>query len=605
VLLCSNAAVLTSEGLEKLGEGDWWYHFAAIVLWFLIALWILMLVVSRKAHQKHQREFGWSDENFFTEDEVYKKKGGSLLDLKNVKQNILETVSVYATPEGIVETTIENVIASRKGVDVHMVDRMMDHNEHCMERGSSTALDKNKEYDEEKAKEAAIQSTPKSEGATPKATPKSVGDSKAGGSPGGLLTSAPKRAKTLMNNLVGGLEDPLQRLMDMSGMTSSANVIEDFFSAGFSKRVLILFIALHPVLMLWRFHAEVPATVKFLLLGARFLGALMLSCLFFQADGSATKVDADVDCSTTGLGAQILKSVIIGLLSTLTSLIVLLILGLMQNRTFIYREKWTEAAKQTKLRTWMLLDGLLWFFGLGYSGFCILFIMAFLANVNSEARTSWAFSTFTAIFNTFFITPLATGVVFAGLATLAVRRKPEVLDKVRGKLGVEGKKAPSSPMDKIKGAANMALNALGISTKMAWEEAKIHQPTPVEIIREVYGMNSPVGEHFPVQDMDLLTLEEELKQTLAMNRKVHLRQEELLRQVAMLVQAVPPALEDLSEVPPSPPNVPLHPPWHPDPPLPDLELQPVADSQQSPSSRGANSQQSPSSPAKPIPMGVS
>ena len=63
VLKCSNARVLTAEGLANLSKGGWWYRPSALTLWAMVLTFVVLLIMSMLYDADQRRRFPWQDDN--------------------------------------------------------------------------------------------------------------------------------------------------------------------------------------------------------------------------------------------------------------------------------------------------------------------------------------------------------------------------------------------------------------------------------------------------------------------------------------------------------------------------------------------------------------
>jgi len=86
-LLCSQASLLTPEGFEELGKGNWFYYPGACVLWAFLAFFIVELILAIRLDLKRMRQKAWSDALFLIPqaDMPFELRGGTLnLDTDDV-----------------------------------------------------------------------------------------------------------------------------------------------------------------------------------------------------------------------------------------------------------------------------------------------------------------------------------------------------------------------------------------------------------------------------------------------------------------------------------------------------------------------------------------
>lgn len=186
-----------------------------------------------------------------------------------------------------------------------------------------------------------------------------------------------------------------------------------------------MFVALHPWVLLGQFSITIGASCRIVLLSAKLCGALMLSALFFDASGSATSIRSPADCDSQNFWAKFLRNAIIGIISSVLSLVPLLFILLCSNRRFIFREEWNDRAKHRYVRCWRLQDAFMIFVSMSYSGCCIGYVMAFLASIRTGAEHEWMTSAVFVLLREFLLTPMALAALYAIVATIVVHRRPD------------------------------------------------------------------------------------------------------------------------------------------------------------------------------------
>lgn len=198
-----------------------------------------------------------------------------------------------------------------------------------------------------------------------------------------------------------------------------------------------MFTALHPWVHMGQFSISTGASTRAVLLSAKLCGALMLSALFFDASGGATSIRSPPDCDTQDFWAMFLRNAMIGIFSSLLSLIPLLLFLLISNRRFIYRSQWDDRAKRSYVRCWRVQDAFMILVSMSYCGFCIAYVMAFLASIRTGAGHEWMTSAIFVLLREFLLTPMALAALYAIVATIVIHRRPDRDGYVKDRLCFE------------------------------------------------------------------------------------------------------------------------------------------------------------------------
>ena len=116
VLKCSNARVLTAEGLANLSKGGWWYRPSALTLWAMVLTFVALLIKSMLYDAEQRRRFPWQDEMFLTVNPKYKEKSFSF------SVQAKEILKTYTTLRGIAELCAEGIVAGQQKIDRRLLD---------------------------------------------------------------------------------------------------------------------------------------------------------------------------------------------------------------------------------------------------------------------------------------------------------------------------------------------------------------------------------------------------------------------------------------------------------------------------------------------------
>jgi len=176
------------------------------------------------------------------------------------------------------------------------------------------------------------------------------------------------------------------------------------------------------------------------------MGALMLGSVFFQASGSVTGKRSRGNCTSNNPQEQLGRLLAIGVGSILLSGIPGVFLGSMHTRSFKKFEYEGCPEWDRQLRSWRIQDRMIWFFGLLYTGFCVFFIMVFLANISPADHHGWAISGIVSVVEDTIVIPFCVALFVPVLATLTLHfvscakkvEKQELIRQRRQQIHEEG-----------------------------------------------------------------------------------------------------------------------------------------------------------------------
>lgn len=195
--------------------------------------------------------------------------------------------------------------------------------------------------------------------------------------------------------------------------------------------VLRLFLVANPVSAVFLKCRLLPHSLRALLFVSEFLGALMVAAFFFEGTGMVKSNVSDVDCSADGgdfwfeLG-QILAIVVV---STIIAGLPVMIMSSLHGRRFHKcpfegSKKWSR-----QLRAWRVQDKLLWGIGILYNATCILVIALFLANVAPTDLPDWGLGALMQVLEEQLILPVCIALLVP-LMTLAFLSLVVLLRKI-------------------------------------------------------------------------------------------------------------------------------------------------------------------------------
>jgi len=406
VLKCSNANVMTGEGLKAIGRGNWWISASAMFLWGVMIAQIIVLGTTLAHDRRNTKRQVWNDEDFLTVNEAYETDSVTCAKL----QEMLKCCKC----------------CKKKGEEVEP------------EASESSELEKDHRSGAVKAMEKATVSA--MQGTAVKAVawhqqlhPEDLRDLIKG-----VIEAKKKDDEDSLeqgHRLHSAPHDFAPLAVSASDRASQA--FHRFRYSPFFLNAAVFFAALHPWLNLGQFSISMSAFIRALLLTAKLLGALMISAMFFDGTGMAKSKDSE--CTASGFWAVLWRNVAVSIVSALLSTIPLLFIRILRSRRFVYRTSWDDKKDVRKfLLRWRVEDVLVVDLGITYCLLCDLFIMAFLANISRDSEWDWLTSAVIVVIKEMIVTPVIMAVVFAAFVTLVARKRPDLITQVGENAGFLG-----------------------------------------------------------------------------------------------------------------------------------------------------------------------
>lgn len=182
------------------------------------------------------------------------------------------------------------------------------------------------------------------------------------------------------------------------------------------RTVLHILLSNNPISEIFLFDVFVSCKKKVLSFAVDLLGALTLSCVFFQASGmvrgKSNKVSLDCGDGESGVGQMIGRFMVIALASLFFAGLPVIILESLQTKSL----KWVKGKRDSRawkkqLKVWQIQDVLFWIVGLAYLAFCTLFMVVFLANIGNEDSNEWFTAGWVTLLQDLILLPLAMALV--------------------------------------------------------------------------------------------------------------------------------------------------------------------------------------------------
>lgn len=161
---------------------------------------------------------------------------------------------------------------------------------------------------------------------------------------------------------------------------------------------------------------------RVVVLAVQFLGSLFGCALYFQQTTALT-FRSPAKCATTSFGQRVQKaipiSVVSALISTGSSQLLYNMISVRPRPDQIIGQQVDRA-----------MGVLFYVLGLSLCGFFLLYIAAFLANVDAESAESWVLTAAWTVTNSIILTPLAQSFFFVAWPVIYLQRYPSLLDEI-------------------------------------------------------------------------------------------------------------------------------------------------------------------------------
>eukprot|EP00929_Paragymnodinium_shiwhaense_P101376 TRINITY_DN64429_c0_g1_i2.p1 TRINITY_DN64429_c0_g1~~TRINITY_DN64429_c0_g1_i2.p1 ORF type:complete len:751 (-),score=161.68 TRINITY_DN64429_c0_g1_i2:142-2250(-) len=408
-LKCSNAKVLSKEGLDKIGDGFWWIRPAALVIWLLVGIHVVLLYVAWELDKDNAET--WSDKLFFTTESGHKPSESALADLKDDAREVYEKLkkeTATLRDDWKTRYSFLGLMAYRLAIFVNFK---------VGKRVASASLnmaERDIHFFEKTAKTRHRQSRRRSMRLS-RADRASL--------------AANGAASDLANNEAQGVQQPAatepeQHCDSTMKFTRLSNMVHahiqkttvDVATLPHWRIFLYSVEAAHPYPAMMQFSLGCPRTIRALLFTAKVFGALMVSALFFLT--GAQDGTSDPECTPGYPAEALVMIVVVGILASLFSSIPMAIMIALRKRDFVYVSSMEDRKVRTTLRMWWIKDTILWVLMSAYIAFCLLFLAAFHANVSEFDATKWLMAACVSIVKEVILVPLLLSLVFAGTAKL-------------------------------------------------------------------------------------------------------------------------------------------------------------------------------------------
>jgi hypothetical protein len=456
-LMCSNADILSADGLSRIAKGTWWYEPGALVVFSFVFTFVGILVMAIRLDKKNAAGTGvhspWNDEMFFTTDNGCVPPKESLRDLlfgedgtlMVLKDEIQAAMRLAKTRHSVIGILVHKafVVANLKVTRVQASQTLgMDEKDFRLMKKMTKKRDKisKKKANILKRQNSKELQMPDGTGSIESLGESSqqVGDQSMG------LQSADSHChhQQAFNDRVSNVNNAFvfQAVARKNG--------EGTVGALWGKALH----ATHPVGQVTQFSMISPRSIRAVLLWAKVFGAMMVSALFFGS--TAKDASADPECTPGSPMEALMMTIVVGILSSMLSAIPLFIMGMLHRRDFIHVPSLDDPIVAKTLAGWRSKDKVLWLLASCYIAFTILFLLAFLANASTFDATTWLMSAAISILKEVVLVPIFISFVLA-IISMSLAQIPDVTDVTIEK--ITGKKPqPKEMLDALDGTVMSA-----------------------------------------------------------------------------------------------------------------------------------------------------
>jgi len=496
-LLCAKVTLFSIEGLANIFRGNWFQRADAVLLWLVMLSEVCLLILAAYLDMHRRREALWTDEHFLTCNANYVRQSsiavGRQDDTANSPAKRSGTLAmVRSTTEafqGAGSAATGGLCSSAKETFMNFIDALgspfyssfgylrnflvcayeafceMFSDEQPRSR-FTVVLSRLVAASVEYQACAALWLSRQDVRFLAEERKSHFADEESGG-----LTPAAKRMFGQYRRT------PTSAWQDSFGHTSSAAIdhISSLHQAvgegldeqhsklakqrcmAFPTTAWMLFQSQAPWLNILHYSMFMPASLSALLLMCRTFGALAITALFFQ-ETSASSADSSQVCATEGIWESLGQCVAIGLASVLLAAIPEALFSKLHQREFIHFDSEDMPERKQQLQSWRRQDLCLWTLCSAYIGFCLLFVIAFLANVMPEDAISWKVGGLIELFTELLFVPMALTLFFVAVTSMTAHWK-EVVEESGKHIGFRTERSQISSA-KAADDPNKALAAL-------------------------------------------------------------------------------------------------------------------------------------------------
>lgn len=434
-LKCSNAAVMSSHGLQRMVHGAWILSPAALFLWCLVLFHVLLISVARCFDTKGQRKLFWSDEYFLVNDPhlsdppgetvletlkgVFSEAKAKAAEVHLIFKNIGNKEEQDGEPfPGSLELK-EKVKKMSTAVMMGTLLKVIAVNDHVDADDLQGAIDRLKGQRQRSPQSVGNQVELSSEMQSIDA------DLEAG------MDSGQRRKDSFKNvfrdNHIGGhfllRRNPNFKIEDDEEIQQRImKTCDEFQKKSFFSRIGIIFAADQPWLAFSRLHTRSTVGFSALVLATQLLSSFAIGALFFSASG-VQDAESDPACDLQSFWEQGIRSAAVGIVSSIMAELprVILLKLRLGSRKYIYIPLDDVCKRERQMKTWKTLDLAAWLWGMCCCAISLLFCAVFIANISTAASTQWFVSSAASLVKKALLDPI-TGNSFTVIFMCATSR---------------------------------------------------------------------------------------------------------------------------------------------------------------------------------------
>lgn len=253
---------------------------------------------------------------------------------------------------------------------------------------------------------------------------------------------------------------------------------EAFLQRGWLCRIATLWPASHPWMKAVHFSMLAPVRVNVALVFLKITSAGALGAVFYSSSTPAP--GSDPACYPKGGVAKAVQSFAVGLVSTMLGEFIISILFALQVKRVVFSsQKWSEEEKNRQRLRWSIWSAAFWIIFLIYGSCCQLYICLFLANVVEADANSWLRSMGVSLLEGLLLKSLLTAFALATIATVVLRCRPHVIEKVTARWIKDADASDSDAEHQEGGEVTRAASTKSFQA-LEVREAGRHQATSVK-----------------------------------------------------------------------------------------------------------------------------
>jgi len=174
------------------------------------------------------------------------------------------------------------------------------------------------------------------------------------------------------------------------------------------RNIFIQFVVNGPVGAVFTKSIHTPCKVRAMVLICSIVGTVAVSTFFMSLTGRSHSNRNPPECAAAQDEGEYIGSMIAnGLIAALCADVPTVLLLNLHNREFVELDYPGSKAARKQLRHWRNMDAVLWGVSIPYAGFCVLFMMLFMANVDQSDHESWRGMVVVGMLGDLVIIPLA------------------------------------------------------------------------------------------------------------------------------------------------------------------------------------------------------